>query len=325
MLSLDAKIALMVMVGFPDKENHHLLHQVHSGSVGGVCFFQNNFTNPLQTKEQTEAFSGLLRAIDQEGGKVQRLQKKNGFTDYPSAQAIASQKSLAEAKEIYSTLATELKSAGFNFNLAPVVDLSRDFISPAISGKERSFGSDPTAVIAYGREFIKAHNQQGIRTALKHFPGHGSARTDTHLGFTDISSDWQEDELLPYYTLTKEFPNTAVMAAHVFNRNLDPNNPASLSAPIITGLLREKIGFDGVVITDDLQMGAVRNNYSETDIIIKAIQAGADILLFGNQLAYSPAIPEQVNETVKTALKAGDISASRIDESVRRIEAFMAF
>ncbi len=324
MLSLDAKISLMVMVGFSGTESETVKKQALSGKLGAVILFAQNLKNPAQVQKLTASFPGILRAIDQEGGKVQRLNAANGFADYPSASEIGEHRTPKEAKEIYRQMAAELKEAGFNLNLAPTVDLSRDFISPAINGKGRSFGNNPATVISFAREFILAHQEAGIHTCLKHFPGHGSARTDTHLGFTDVTEDWQEDELIPYQALIKEFPHTAVMAAHVCNRRLDSDNPASLSHKIITGLLREQMGFSGVVITDDLQMGAVVNNYPREEAILKAVMAGADILTYGNQLEFCPDLPEQVNETLKNALKQGTLSLSRIDESVRRIEAFLA-
>ena len=323
MLSLDSKISLMLMVGFQNTDFRTTLEYYRNNKLGGVCFFRNNLEDPSQIRELTSKFSNILRAIDQEGGFVQRLERSNGYTDYPSAKEVSAQYSLLKAYDLYFQMATELKTAGFNFNLSPVVDISREYLSPIISGKERSFGSDYNKVISYSSEFIKAHNEVGIRTALKHFPGHGSSRTDTHLGFTDISSDWKEEELIPYYYLTKEFPQTAVMVSHVFNNKIDKEYPSSLSFLTINSLLREKIGFAGVVITDDLQMKALSDHYSESTIIKKAIQAGADILLFSNQAFCSPNLPDIVNETIKSCIKSGEITLSRIEESVRRIETFM--
>jgi beta-N-acetylhexosaminidase len=163
-----------------------------------------------------------------------------------------------------------------------------------------------------------------VLTALKHFPGHGSALGDSHAGFVDVTDTWSEVELEPFANIIAAGQADTVMTAHVFNANLDPDYPATLSHATITGILREQLGFDGVVYTDDMQMGAIRDNFGYEEAVRLAIGAGVDIIAVGNNLQYDPGIIGQTLDIIRAAVDAGDISEARIDESYARIMALKA-
>jgi len=261
--------------------------------------------------------------VDQEGGKVQRLKSKYGFYGkFPKA-SDAIKMPREKMLDIYTSMAKELKSVGINYDLAPVVDLDINPNNYVIHKLGRSFGKSPSVVSMYASEFISAMHRYGVLTSLKHFPGHGSSLGDTHKGFVDVTNLWSEVELEPYKKL-KDRADT-VMVAHVFNRHLDSKYPATLSANVVNGLLRDKIGFDGVVITDDLQMGAIKSKYSLSKTISLAINAGDDILLFGNQLTPKKTVSiKTLIAVTKKLIKDGKIQKSTIDKSYDRIQKLKA-
>ncbi|MDP8220077.1 MAG: glycoside hydrolase family 3 N-terminal domain-containing protein, partial [Candidatus Stygibacter frigidus] len=217
-----------------------------------------------------------------------------------------------------------LNKYGINLNLAPVVDLEINKDSPAIGRYKRSFSSSPEIVTAQGRIFCQAMNKYKIYNCLKHFPGHGSAGTDTHFAKTDISRSWDDLELEPYKRLIPENIADMVMISHIHNKHLDENNPASLSKNIITDLLREKLNWQGVVITDDLQMKAVSNEYSPAEILRLAILAGNDLLLFGNSKPDNQFTIEQIVLTIKEMVYSGEIPRIDIEHSYQRIRQLKA-
>jgi beta-N-acetylhexosaminidase len=188
-----------------------------------------------------------------------------------------------------------------------------------IHGLGRSFGKDPKTVTKYASVFIDAMHTYGVLTSLKHFPGHGSSVGDTHKGFVDVTNLWKPVELEPYRLLNHKADT--VMVAHVFNKKLDAKYPATLSAKTVNGLLRNKLGFDGVVITDDLQMGAISQKYTLAQTMQLAINAGDDILLFGNQLDPRKTVSsKKLVETVTGLVKKGKVSKERIETSYKRVQ-----
>jgi beta-N-acetylhexosaminidase len=218
-------------------------------------------------------------------------------------------------------MAAVLARHGISLNLAPVSDLNLNLDNPIISRYGRSFGSDPDAAAAHCSAFIKAHHEQGIACCLKHFPGHGSARGDSHLGFVDITNDWNETELEPYKKLFQAGFTDAVMTAHVIHYGLDPSGlPATLS-PVMLGMLRRDLGFDGVIITDDLQMKAITDRYGFREAVRLAVLAGADLMTAGNNLVRNPDALSQGVAAVQELLDQGRISADRIQTSLQRISA----
>jgi len=299
-VSLEQKIGQMLMIGFHGTSapiSSQICKDIKKYHVGAVILFDynpvdktkpKNIATKIQLKKLTTQLQAcasdgkLLIAVDQEGGRVQRLKSKYGFYGkFPKASDVIKMDQ-TQIKNTYIKMSKELKSVGINYDLAPVVDLDINMKNHVIHGLGRSFGKDPKIVAKYASTFIDAMHSHGVLTSLKHFPGHGSSVGDTHKGFVDVTNLWKEVELEPYKLLNKKADT--VMVAHVFNKKLDAIYPASLSYKTITKMLRWKLGYHGVVITDDLQMGAISKKYGLKNTLKLAINAGDDILLIGNQL-----------------------------------------
>ena len=335
--TLRHKIAAMLMFGFQgtsinDFGVDEIISNITRFGLGGVILFNYNIKSPKQLTSLTNALRKadpkLFIAADQEGGRVQRL--KEGFKIFDAAKTIAKDFALDKAYNTYFDMAKILKDHGINFNFAPCVDVDTTPSCSVIGGLGRSFSDNPQTVINYSKQFIKAHLKHNVVTTLKHFPGHGFARGDTHQGLVDVTKTANPNiELTPYRELFKESSHLAVMTAHIINYNLDPDGlPATMSEKIVTGLLRGELGFKGVVVTDALEMGAIKEHYELDDVICKAINAGNDILVFTRNSAASPnsegldswkTTPEKVIDIIETAVSNGYISPDRIDESYSRI------
>jgi beta-N-acetylhexosaminidase len=337
--SLEKKIGSMLMVGFMGTTaypNSQICRDIHNYNLGGVILFDynpvnhaeaKNISNPIQLAKLTKQLQNcsvdgkLLIAVDQEGGRVQRLKQKYGFYGkFPKAKDVRCM-SDDKVSKLYNYMGAELSSVGINYNLAPVADLAINKRNRVIYKLGRSFGSNPNDVIRYDTIFINAMNQNGVLTALKHFPGHGSSLGDTHKGFVDVTKLWQRKELEPYRVLSRQGVIDTIMVAHVFNKRLDSKYPATLSAKTVNGLLRYQLGFDGVVITDDLQMGAITHRYGLKNTLKLAINAGDDLLLFGNQLSVKNMVStKRLVDTIKQMVLKGDIRKETIDKSNERLD-----
>lgn len=336
--SLDEKIGSMLMVGFMGTtapKGSQICNDILTYNLAGVILFDVNPVNKKEPKniankeqvrlltEQLQACSQngkLLISVDQEGGGVQRLKRKYGFYGrFPKAKDVKN-KSEAQIRNEYFKMGEELNSVGINYNLAPVVDLAINKRNKIIYKYGRSFGANPKDVAKYSNIFIDAMRSNGVLTSLKHFPGHGSSLGDTHKGFVDVTNLWNKKELEPYRLLSERGVIDTVMVAHVFNKKIDSEYPATLSSKTIKGLLREDIGFDGVVITDDLQMGAI-GNYTLRDRLKLTIGAGNDILLFGNQLSINNMVTvKELVDMVKEMVYSGEVSLDDIEKSNERME-----
>jgi beta-N-acetylhexosaminidase len=202
-----------------------------------------------------------------------------------------------------------------------VVDLDVNPTNPIIGALDRSFSADPAVVTEQAEAFIAGHRARGVRTTLKHFPGHGSSTGDTHLGVVDVTDTWSAVELEPFRNVVRDGLADAVLTAHVFNATLDPEHPATLSRPTITGILREQIGWDGVVISDDMQMGAIREAYGHADAVRLAILAGVDVLTIAQQQVYEEGIVERTIDLIEGFVRDGSVSEERIDASYARVQA----
>ena len=336
-LALEKRIGQMLMVGFhgthADKDSQ-ICKDIQDYNLGSVILFDYNPVNKnkpknIATKKQLARLTKelqacsrdgkLLIAVDQEGGRVQRLKSKYGFYGkFPKASDVIKMDQ-SKIKETYTKMSRELKSVGINYDLAPVVDLDINMKNHVIHGLGRSFGKDPKTVANYASIFIDAMHSNGVLTSIKHFPGHGSSVGDTHKGFVDVTNLWSEVELEPY-RLLKDKADT-VMVAHVFNRKLDDKYPASLSYATITKMLRWKLGYHGVVITDDLQMGAISKKYGLKNTLKLAINAGDDILLIGNQLDPGKVVgTKKLVETIVKLVQSGEVQRESISKAYRRIQ-----
>ena len=319
----------MILVGFNGTTMADMdpatVDALRSSTAGNLVLFDRNVVSPDQLSTFMTNIKQLapvvpLISIDQEGGYVARLRPDKGFPATVTAQYLGTQ-DLSTTRQYADSIASALKAAGINLNLAPDVDVDVNPNSPAIGHFERSFSSDPEVVAQHALEFIKAHHDHGVLTTLKHFPGHGSATTDSHLGFTDVTNTWTEQELIPFQRIIDAGQADVIMTAHIVNSNIDDGVPATLSKPTITGILREKLGYDGVVVTDDMQMGAIRQYYGFDHAMQLAILAGADLLAIANQLEYDPDLPSKAFNAVMAGVKDGTISEERIDQSYQRIMA----
>lgn len=337
-VTLEQKIAQMLMVGFRGTEldeNNYIVRDIRDHRIGGIILFDRdamlktygrNITSPAQLQALTASLRALsatplFMAVDQEGGKVCRLKESYGFPPTVTAQYLGTLNNPVITRMCADSIGNTLAVNGLNMNFAPVLDLNVNPASPAIGAIERSFSADPAIAANHARFFVETHDKNHVATCFKHFPGHGSATADSHLGFVDVTDTWSEIELEPYRTLIGEGNCRMVMTAHVFNRNIDPDLPATLSRPFITGLLRERLGFDGVVVTDDLQMQGLTQFFDYKTIIEKSIQAGVDIILVSNNLSYNPEITPMTISHVASMVQSGRITEERIDTSYRRIMA----
>ncbi len=307
-MPLDRIADRLVMVGFrasayDDADLDILKSQIEKGLVAGVVLYGYNIDSREQTRKLIAGLNShnhtdipLLIAVDEEGGRVQRLTSAKGFHDEPSPQYLAEHYTPEQAEKIYEQMAKDLADVGFNMNFAPVVDLNVNPQSPVIGAIGRSYGADTETVVKYAEAFIRAHRKYGVLTCLKHFSGHGSAMTDSHMGFTDVTDTWNEKELEPYKILIKEGYADMIMTAHVFNANIDPKYPATLSAKHIK--LLKDMGYKGIVISDDLQMGAINDNFGFDETVKKSFEAGNNILLFSNYFFYEKRYPEKVRKVL---------------------------
>jgi beta-N-acetylhexosaminidase len=324
-------MALPLIVGWRGEtydQADPILRAVAAGKVAGVILFnrdmltggERNVHAPEQIRRLTAALQDasphpLIIAIDQEGGAVQRLRQEQGFRATPSAADLGSGE-LAAAEAAFDDQAAQLADLGITLNFAPVVDLALNPDNPIIAGKGRSFGADPDRVVAFARASLAAHRRHGVATSLKHFPGHGSSREDSHLGLTDVTDVWQPQELQPYRELAAEAPS--VLVAHVMQRHMDPERPATLSPTIIGGLLRQQLGYTGVVISDDMQMGAITAAWPFPESAIAALSAGCDLLIYGNNQVWQPTIVDDLDRAIDAALQAGRLSEAQLQASWQR-------
>jgi len=314
------------MAGIPgprlDEDTKALIREY---CLGGVILFSRNIENPVQLATLVNEINdaamkyhgkALFLAIDQEGGRVARL--KEPFTLFPGNTAIGEDKDpVQRAAEFARVTAREMMLTGLNMNLAPVVDVRRGEPEKHLGG--RTFSDYPERVALLGPTVIQGLQEKGVMAVAKHFPGLGRTSVDPHHHLPTIEADIKEIEevnLKPFRSAI-ESGVSAVMTSHAIYPALDPDNPATLSHKIVTGLLRETLGFQGLVITDDLEMGAIGKKWGVPAGASAAFEAGADILLICED-------QDMVLESIKTlrqGLLKGEISSHRLHRSIERIMA----
>lgn len=326
-------IGEMLMVGFRGttlKEDNHIVRDILKYNVGGVILFEydaptgkhgRNVTSPQQLKTLCSDLQGLdqkplLIGIDQEGGMVCRMKVKAGFDRVISARDMG-KGGIDTVRKYANITAKMLKTAGVNLNFAPCVDVNVNPDCPVIGKLGRSFSEDPMTVGNCAMEWIKTSNKYGVISCLKHFPGHGSSSKDSHQGLVDVTKSWSEAELEPYRMLVKDAD--MVMTTHVINGQIDPEFPATLSK-ITMKKLRDEIGFQGVIVTDDMAMRAITNQYGYEEAIRLAVEAGVDMLCLGNNGAeYNEDIVPKTVEIITNLVNEGVVSRDQIHESAERI------
>jgi len=319
-MNLKTKISQLLVGGFdgtsPPKEFTQL---IKTHGLGGIILFQNNLEDPVQIARLTHQLqclskhAPLLIMIDEEGGRVSRL--PSPFTRFPAAAMVGRCNSYDLSYRLGQATARELGVVGINMNLAPVLDVYTNPANTVIG--DRAFGSNPTLVSKLGLALMVGLQDQGIIACGKHFPGHGDTVADSHHKLPKVSHSLDrfiEVELKPFQHAIQNRLQ-AIMTAHVIYTALDPQFPATLSKKILTKLLRQAMEFRGVVVTDDLQMKAIADHYSLTEAAIRAIVAGADLLLICHQPEALPIILDLLHQ----AVKRGALPEKRIDLSLDRI------
>ncbi|SEQ68669.1 beta-N-acetylhexosaminidase [Piscibacillus halophilus] len=325
-MNLHKKVGQMMIFGFkgiqPSEEIKFMIREYH---IGGVILFGRNIGTPqeilhLTSELQEEARrSGyerpLLICIDQENGAVRRLGE--GATIMPGSMLLGATQQPELAYETGKITGKELRALGINWNLAPVVDVNNNPLNPVIG--VRSFGEDPKKVAEFSKEAVRGMQDAGVMTTIKHFPGHGDTQVDSHLDLPVIDHDMdrlQQVELVPFKECINHGADT-VMSAHVYFPTIEPelNRPATLSKRVITGLLREELGFEGVVTTDCMEMDAISKGIGTPKGGVEAVKAGIDLVMVSH-------LHDRQEETIKQIVKAvkeDDISMEHIEDSIRRI------
>jgi beta-N-acetylhexosaminidase len=332
-------IGQLFLLGFKGQTidaHNPIVADIRDRNLGGVILFdkhlakkrnQNNIASPAQLKKLTASLQSysdtpLLIAVDQEGGMVRRLKAETGFPETASAKELGTYDDPVCTALHAACTATILRKTGVNYNLAPVADLDIFPDNPVIGKINRSISADPDPVIRHAAIWIEEHSKQNIISCLKHFPGHGSSKTDSHLGFTDISNTWQETELTPFQTLINQQNKNkvaSVMMGHLFHNGLDTQYPTSLSQKVVENLLRKQLGYKGVVISDDLQMKAITDKYGLEESVCLALAAGVDMIIVGNNLEYDPGFLERIIPVVIQAVAENKISKNHIIAAWKRV------
>lgn len=318
-LTLKQKISQMFITGFSGQNfifNRNFINLVENG-LGGVIFFTQNISSEKQFRELISNISEktlvpLFYSIDQEGGRVERTEKIHGGKKYLSAKN-AYVMGLSYLQNQTKEIALELKGYGINMNFAPVLDVNTNENNPIIG--ERAFSSNADDVVAGSKVVIKEYEKYGIITVGKHFPGHGEASADSHetLPTIDLSKEEMQEHLKPFEEAIK-FGLPAIMAAHVLYPAFDETNPASISKKIIDDLLVNEIKFNGVVITDDMEMNGIKG-FTRLEACIKAINAGVNMFIFRDT---TKDIVELIEKLEKAVIE-GIIPEEKIDNSFNKI------
>ena len=329
--SLEQMAGQMIVVGFQgdgvdDKSVVALRREIAAGEIGGVMFLKLNVSSLKAVTAMNAAFRDAspqlppFLTLDQEGGAVERLTEAVGFKEIPSAETVATRNAPAAAEALYADLARKIAALGFTVNFGPVVDLDSNPKNQIIAKYGRAFGKTAAAVIPYAEGFVKAHRSAGVLTALKHFPGHGSSTADSHEGFVDITRTWKPEELEPYATLIGEGLADFVMVGHLIDTDYS-TLPASLAPEWITGVLREQLGYEGVVISDDLEMGAIREHFGLRETVTRAVRAGMDVLLFSNTAKYRASLGDEIRAILVSEAETDPAFKALIEASYARIVA----
>ncbi|WP_256760279.1 beta-N-acetylhexosaminidase [Cohnella sp. WQ 127256] len=321
-MTLEQKIGQMILAGIEGtKIDKSMKKMISEQFVGGIIFYKNNFSNLDGSvrlvndlkKANVDNPVPLFISIDQEGGKVSRLPKD--FISMPDAAKVGRTGNPELAKEMGALLSKELNLMGFNLDFAPVLDINSNPNNPVIGS--RSFGNNAKLVTKMGLAAMKGMQDGGTITVVKHFPGHGDTSVDSHLDLPIVNKTTKQLEKMEWVPFKAAIEDNAdaVMVAHILFPSIDPDAPASFSKVIIGEQLRGTLGFNGVVITDDMTMGAIADHYGIADASVKSVEAGSDILL----IAHGYDTEKKVFNKLLQAVKSGQITQSRIDESVRRI------
>lgn len=320
-MTLQEKIGQMMVVGFQTEEvDDHIKAMISTYHAGGVILFDRNMKTPKQVAtltnnlqdlaQETKNQIPLMMGVDQEGGDIVRM--KDQVSPIPSQQELGQKNDKDLVYQAANRNGQELAAMGFNVDFAPVLDLS--------DTDTRSFGTDPKKAAEFGEAAVSGLNANGLTAALKHFPGNGRSNIDPHLETSSVKADkldLENGDIYPFKQMVRNVDNNNffVMVTHIKYPAYDKENPASISPIIIQELLRKQLGYKGLVVTDDLEMGAVSKYFTYEELGVRAVEAGADVLLVCHTLDSQ----EKMYNGILQAVKEGKISEKRIDESVKRI------
>lgn len=324
-LTLQQKVGQMFICGFNAlTPNDHARTLIEEYKVGGIVYFRRNVKELSQLAELSASLQAmaasdgqlpLIISIDQEGGMVARIDHE-GINRIPGNMALGATGSEEYSYQVARIGGKELRALGINMNFAPCLDVNNNPLNPVIG--VRSFGEDPKAVARLGSAVIKGYQEEGVSATAKHFPGHGDTSVDSHLGLASVPHDRTRLEQVELYPFKQAIENgvDAIMTAHIAFPAYEPDGtPATLSHAVLTGLLREEMGFEGLIVTDCLEMHAIAKEYGIPEGAVRAIEAGADCLLVSHRLPDQQAAISAVIE----AVTSGRIPEERIDASVERI------
>jgi beta-N-acetylhexosaminidase len=322
-----------IIVGFfghatDDPDFKRAMKNLEDGVVGGVLFLGRNVSDSTELRRMVDQIRHCkcmytpIVAIDEEGGVIERLGHAQGFEPTPSAAEIG-KKDSAVARAAYARLAEKLAYIGFNMNLAPVVDLNIEANNPVIGRLDRSFSRSPKVAISRASVFIEEHHKRGIATCLKHFPGHGSSISDSHEGIADVSKTWSSMELLPYKELINRKLSDSIMVGHLANLSLWGGVATQYGSHAVDRMLRQQLKYDGVVISDDLSMGAIRSNDKPfSEAIVASVRADVDIVIVTRIKDDDELFDtgEYVNSAILAKVGDGTISRAEMNRSNERIK-----
>lgn len=329
--ALSRAVADLLILGFHGATSRSpsarlLARQARRGEVGAIFFVTQNVGTLADVKGLLALFrtggATALLAIDHEGGSVQRLTEAHGFTRLPAAHRLAAKLSPEEATSLYRRAGQEFAGLGFDIALGPVLDL-HDPENTAIGKLRRAYSKHPEQIAAYGLAFCRGFASAGLLCAAKHFPGHGRSSHDSHRGLADISASWDEQDLAPFRAvLTAPGAPAIVMTGHLRLTGIAPDGrPATVSAPIVTGLLRDELGYQGVVMTDDIDMDAVSHAMDRRAAFIQALAAGNDLIMIKNLFGYDPLLPRRAVGWVRSAISQGTLTEAQVFAAAGRVRA----
>ncbi len=335
-LTLEQKAARMIIVGMRGTSLSDAVKRDIDLGAAGVILFEHNIYpagKGVDSKERLSrlcaglkeyAARPLIVAVDQEGGLVNRLKSKYGFPYMPSAAYLGGLDNADTTRYYGDVIAGAVAEAGFNVNFTPCVDLNVNPTCPVIGRFDRSFSADAGVAVRNASIIVEEHRKHGLATSLKHFPGHGSSKVDSHKGFTDITATWSGYELEPFRRMIDSGACDMMMVGHLYNSRIDSVYPATLSKAAIDGLLRGKLGFDGVVITDDMHMKAIADNYSLEESLRLTVEAGVDLIILSSNIpGHTEPVLRQAIGAICRLVRSGVIPESRLDMSIARVRLLM--
>lgn len=337
-LTLEQKAARMIIVGMRGNTINAAVKADIDRGVAGIILFEHNICPVTDCNDSKARLGRLCRdlrdyagrssfivSVDQEGGRVNRLKTKYGFPTMISAERIGKINNTDTTRKYGAVIAGAVSDAGFNVNFTPCVDVDVNPLCPVIGKVERSYSDNEETVARHASIIIGEHHKKGVVTSLKHFPGHGSSQVDSHKGFTDVTNSWSERELIPFKKLIDNGMCDMVMVGHLFNSKIDPVYPATLSKKTIDGLLRTQLGWNGVVITDDMHMKAISENYTLEESLELAINAGIDLIILSSNIpGHTDPVSKEAIDAICRLVRSGKIPESRLDESIERVETLMS-